>query len=600
MVSSNRKLQLRIGLILGAMVLAYGCYALIPDKFQTLDVRLIDRLFVMRADKEPVHQPVDDWIVHIDANLYFSRSQHARVFRNLSELGIAAQIIDFIFDDMVSQEEDRPLIQATREAGNVYYGLAFESLYVPGAANHEISNTKMNPGALAKNWPIEVEGNPEAFFIGTRPRLTYPELSATARGLGFLNLETDPDGILRRLPLLVRYQGTYVPTLSLRAVCDYLGISTENIVTRPGRHIKLTGIRTGALTAGSEITIPIDKHGNLILDNTGFVDHLRHYSYSEIFHSAEDAANFAKLKAELSGKIAVISETVEKTYQIRTGTGMGDYPSGAIHAMVLQNLLSDSFLRELPGLAQLGIELAMLTGIFLLSMRFSSATLAVATSTLGVLYLALAVIAFISAGIIFQFARPIVLLLTTLSVLLIGLGIEKAVLFARSERARRIAERDLEIGRQIQRGFFPTRLPETAGWELATHFQAARHVAGDFYDIFTLGRDKKIAIVIADVCDKGVGAALFMALFRSFIRVLSGSVNRSGHLDTTGSKAGSEEILAETFGLINNYISITHEQAGMFATIFYGILDPQTGKLTYINGGHEPPIITGSNGKICH
>ena len=596
MASSNRKLQLRVGLILAAMILAYGCYALIPNKFLDLDVRLADRLFVMRADKKPVRHPVDDRIVHIDANLYFSRSQHARVFRNLSELGIDAQIVDFIFDDMVSQEDDRPLIQATREAGNLYYGLAFESLYLQGASSHEISNSKIDPGALAENWPIEVEGSPDSFFIGTGPRLTYPDLSATARGLGFLNLEADPDGILRRLPLLVRYQGTYVPTLTLRVVCDYLGITADNVVVRPGRYINLTGIRKGDL-ASSETTIPIDKHGNLILNNTGFVDSLRHYSYSEIFHAAEDTAKLAKLKTELNGKIAVISETVEKTYQIRTGAGMGYYPSGAIHAMVLQNLLSESFLRELPGLVQLGIELAMLAGIFLLSMRFSSATLAMATSTLGFLYLALAVTVFLSAGIIFQFARPVVLLLTTLTVLLIGLGIEKAVLFARSERARRIAERDLEIGRQIQRGFFPTRLPETTGWELATHFQAARHVAGDFYDIFTLGRDNKLAIVVADVCDKGVGAALFMALFRSFIRVLSGSVNSSGHLDTTDSKASPDKILRETFALINNYISITHEQAGMFATIFYGILDPQTGKLTYINGGHEPPIITGSNGK---
>jgi serine phosphatase RsbU (regulator of sigma subunit) len=179
---------------------------------------------------------------------------------------------------------------------------------------------------------------------------------------------------------------------------------------------------------------------------------------------------------------------------------------------------------------------------------------------------------------------------------LIGLGIEKAVMFARSERARKIAERDLEIGREIQSGFFPTLMPAAEGWELATHFQAARHVAGDFYDVFTLGQDNKIGIVIADVCDKGVGAALFMALFRSFIRVLSGSAKSNGHLDTTRSDANPEKILQHAISSINNYISITHEQAGMFATIFYGILDPRDGKLTYINGGHEPPIIKGPEG----
>ena len=126
--------------------------------------------------------------------------------------------------------------------------------------------------------------------------------------------------------------------------------------------------------------------------------------------------------------------------------------------------------------------------------------------------------------------------------------------------------------------------------------ETARHVAGDFYDVFTLGKEKRVGIVIADVCDKGVGAALFMALFRSFIRVLSGSAHSDVHLDFDDLDPKPEKILHRTIRSINNYISITHEQAGMFATIFYAILDPQTGELSFINGGHEPPMIIGPNG----
>jgi serine phosphatase RsbU (regulator of sigma subunit) len=187
-------------------------------------------------------------------------------------------------------------------------------------------------------------------------------------------------------------------------------------------------------------------------------------------------------------------------------------------------------------------------------------------------------------------------MLCALAFLLIGLGIEKAFLFAQTERARRMAERELEIGRQIQSGFFPTSLPAPQGWELATHFQAARHVAGDFYDVFTLGEEKKVGLVIADVCDKGVGAALFMALFRSFIRVLSGTAHSDGHLEISNPTTDPAKILQKTILSINNYISITHEKAAMFATIFYAILDPEKGILTYINGGHEPPIIFSAQG----
>jgi len=165
MAASSRKLQIRIGLILGAMILVYGCYALIPNKFQALDVRLVDRLFVVRAKQEPFHHPIDDRIVHIDANLYFSRSQHAHVFRNLSDLGIAAQLIDFIFEEMVSQEEDQPLIQATRQAGNVYYGLAFESLDDSAVGNQVFSKISNQPETLAVNWRVDVTGNSASYLL---------------------------------------------------------------------------------------------------------------------------------------------------------------------------------------------------------------------------------------------------------------------------------------------------------------------------------------------------------------------------------------------------------------------------------------------------
>ena len=75
--------------------------------------------------------------------------------------------------------------------------------------------------------------------------------------------------------------------------------------------------------------------------------------------------------------------------------------------------------------------------------------------------------------------------------------------------------------RQIQSGFFPESLPQIPGWEIATHFHAARQVSGDFYDVFQFRNSDFTAFIIADVCDKGVGAALFMVLFRSLLRAFS-------------------------------------------------------------------------------
>ena len=131
-------------------------------------------------------------------------------------------------------------------------------------------------------------------------------------------------------------------------------------------------------------------------------------------------------------------------------------------------------------------------------------------------------------------------------------------------------------------GFLPEELPLLAGWEIAACFEPARQVAGDFYDPFPLPGGR-VGLVVADVCDKGVGAALYMALFRSLIRALA--------TQPASTPRDSAEILNNTIGFTNEYIARTHGRADMFATVFFAILDPQAGILHYLNGGHEPPLI---------
>ncbi|HEV8610636.1 MAG TPA: response regulator, partial [Thermoanaerobaculia bacterium] len=128
-------------------------------------------------------------------------------------------------------------------------------------------------------------------------------------------------------------------------------------------------------------------------------------------------------------------------------------------------------------------------------------------------------------------------------------------------------ERELDIGREIQASFLPDELPRVAGWEIAARFSPARQVAGDFYDAFPLGSGVQIGIVVADVCDKGVGAALFMALFRSLIRAFA---ERAFADSSSSDPARIQSTIVST----NDYIARTHGSANMFATLFFGVLDP--------------------------
>ncbi len=149
-------------------------------------------------------------------------------------------------------------------------------------------------------------------------------------------------------------------------------------------------------------------------------------------------------------------------------------------------------------------------------------------------------------------------------------------------------EKELQIGQQIQASFLPDSLPQIPGWEIAACFHPAREVAGDFYDVFPTADERQICFVLADVCDKGVGAALFMALIRTLIRAFT-KYNPPQQVVLAGNRAIPIE-------LTNNYILQNQIQTSMFATLFAGVLDPQTGLVRYVNCGHLPPYILGTNG----
>ncbi|MCC5636638.1 SpoIIE family protein phosphatase [Nostoc sp. CHAB 5844] len=166
----------------------------------------------------------------------------------------------------------------------------------------------------------------------------------------------------------------------------------------------------------------------------------------------------------------------------------------------------------------------------------------------------------------------------------IALAIEYARFYGQLETYSQALKLDLEQGRQIQQNFLPQPLPGLTGWEFASFFQPARQLGGDFYDTFLLPNGS-IGLVIGDVCDKGVGAALFMGLFRSLLRIFSEQTSSNANISPT-----------QAVMLTNNYIAQNHSELCMFATIFFGVLDPTTGLLTYVNAGHEPPIILRSSG----
>jgi sigma-B regulation protein RsbU (phosphoserine phosphatase) len=146
-----------------------------------------------------------------------------------------------------------------------------------------------------------------------------------------------------------------------------------------------------------------------------------------------------------------------------------------------------------------------------------------------------------------------------------------------AERSR--MEQELQVARSIQASFIPVEAPQIAGCDVSGYWQAAREVSGDFYDFLRLS-DGRWGIAIADVADKGVPAALFMALSRTILRTVA--FNRENPAD----------VLQRSNKLIYN-----DSTSDLFVTVFYAVWDASKRTLSYASAGHNPPILIRHRGR---
>jgi serine phosphatase RsbU (regulator of sigma subunit) len=157
-------------------------------------------------------------------------------------------------------------------------------------------------------------------------------------------------------------------------------------------------------------------------------------------------------------------------------------------------------------------------------------------------------------------------------------AIHQSQVYARNLAMQKTLQ-ELSLAHTIQASFLPESIPQISGWQLTATLEPARQIAGDFYDFIKLP-EEKWGILIADVADKGLGSALYMALSNTLIRTFASEYHRN---PAKVLKTANQQILRNA-------------RANLFVTVFFGVLDPTSGMLCYANAGHNPPFLIGVDG----
>lgn len=304
--------ELLVSTIVAAVIAGIYLFGLL-DRFElsTIDFRFKLRGSIPTRPEVVFIDMSEDSIANI-GRWPWPRTWHSTLVSVLSECQPRAVAFDVLFLEPSEKKIDEGLAEALRGAGNVY---------LPFLLNYEKDEVR------DITFPI-------------------PELKDAARGLGFLDFESDPDGVVRRVPLVKKIGGKYFPHLAFKVVCDYLGAKEENIQIVPGKHILLKSTKKG------DIEIPIDGKCQMFINWAGkWADTFRHYSYFQTLLAykqvSEDKEPVMNL-SEYRGRLCFIGLTAAGLYDTKPTPFETLYPMVGVHGNIVNCILNKCFVRELP------------------------------------------------------------------------------------------------------------------------------------------------------------------------------------------------------------------------------------------------------------
>jgi len=504
-----------------------------PELF-TYDLRCQIRAYLKPPviDKRIVIVEIGDDTLERIGTWPLQRDYHGSLVDVLSGYGARAIVFDILFSDP-KLVEDRVLIEAIKEAGNVY---------LPIALREDWTKTAM---------PLESHSIAADLLPGYKQ---------AARGYGYINVMVDPDGKKRRIPLLIKLNNELIPHLAFKVAADVAGFDLSKVRFKKNRII-----------VDDRFSIPLDGAGFFMVNYPTFWGQaFRHVSYFDVIASYKYTLTGQADKAKLD--LASFKDAI--FFIGLTATGTHDYhptplerivPMIGLQTSVCNSILTQQFIYDVGPLINTLINLLLLAAIVVLTFKNELWPSLLTAASFAACYFIFASGLFIFAGIWIDLLLPLMVITCGW----VGVTVYK---FLDQARKRVLLEKELDIARQIQQRFLPREVKSLSNLEIVPFMQPAKFVGGDLYDIVQLG-EKKVGIFIGDVSGKGVPAALIMAQAISLLRVFAKTYDDPA------------QVLQE----LNRQLSQVLE--GRFVTAFYLIFDMHKATLSAACAGHNPLMV---------
>ncbi len=347
------------------------------------------------------------------------REHYAAIINCLKELGARSIVLDVLFSQTDYKEKDLLLLRETKKAGNVFAPIYFylsrkEFLY--STADNTPEENKIPENEL---YFFHRKTN---FYRAVSAELPFKNFQLACKGLGHVNVNPDPDGITRKIPLLIEYDGWLYPSLSFITACDYFGLSNDDIIFNNSNKITLN------IPGDKSITIPLNKKGELYINYSGNIGNFENYSFLQVLQAYKYYLSTGN-PAYLSGldlrtfkdKIVLIGLTALGTHDVHSTPFDNKYALVGVHANVIDSILSNQLLFDAPEWVNFLISFLLTLLIAYIIPRYNFKKSLLIIFSTYIIIMILIVISFMLFGIVFKMFTPTITLF--LSILFISMSL---------------------------------------------------------------------------------------------------------------------------------------------------------------------------------